>query len=431
MHVLHLQRTAAGQLVIQMLPRAAERLPGPLRFGTQSIPLRPAGLREQALIKLVAIFGNVRQQRGQRNVGAVRAGSAAGGARGHQNRTRQNGRRFKYQLLARARRTLGRRDARQQRVERDLLQHETPVVAAIVDQLLVPLAEVVVRPFAGRVIKLVRPRVERQLVQHFRIEPSLLPDLGIRGGENRHRPRDQFLIWPVGHADALDVEWNRPHAFVRIRLDLPRFEHRDGPVADVVVERFERAGDNPLRFVPRPALGQDRFERTAQENRAPQLGVCLVPQQVAVKLPISGKQMQHEQPNHRPSLAHVAKRSALKFELVHPPDEPIRQHRDRVALVGAPLLDAGKQRVEVAEKGGIARATGEIQIADHLLQETQVARVGLEVDAAHLDAAVPGIDTMTMRIVTRRRCCSSARTANHTMRACRSLFCPLNDVVSM
>ena len=31
-------------------------------------------------------------------------------------------------------------------------------------------------------------------------------------------------------------------------------------------------------------------------------------------------------------LADVAKRAALPFELVHPPREPIAEHRDRVAL---------------------------------------------------------------------------------------------------
>ena len=70
-------------------------------------------------------------------------------------------------------------DAREQRVERDLLQHEAAVVAAVVDVVQVPLAEVVVGPLAGRVIEVVRPRIERELLDQLRIEPGLVQDVGI------------------------------------------------------------------------------------------------------------------------------------------------------------------------------------------------------------------------------------------------------------
>ena len=67
----------------------------------------------------------------------------------------------------------------EQRVERDLLQHEAAVVAAVVDAVQIPLAEVVVGPLAGRVVEVVRPRVERQLFDQLRIEPGLLADFRI------------------------------------------------------------------------------------------------------------------------------------------------------------------------------------------------------------------------------------------------------------
>ncbi len=123
-----------------------------------------------------------------------------------------------------------------------------------------------------------------------------------------------------------------------------------------------------------------------------------MPEQVAVKLPIGGEQMLLQQPDHRTGLADVAKRAPLRFELVHPPPEPTAKHLDRVALpcgspCGQPSFDAGKQRVEVLEERGVARAAREIQIADHLLEETLVARIRLYDKAAHPnDAIVPGAD---------------------------------------
>ena len=106
------------------------------------------------------------KQRGQRDVRAVAIRAAAGRARGHQNRASQNGGRFEHQLVARrgarclcsaCSAAVERRDARQQRVERDLLQHEAAVVAAVVDQILVPLAEVVVGPLCRPDDRIHRP----------------------------------------------------------------------------------------------------------------------------------------------------------------------------------------------------------------------------------------------------------------------------------
>ena len=176
-------------------------------------------------------------------------------------------------------------DARQQRVERDLLQHEAAVVAAVVDVLQVPLAEVIIGPLAGRMVEVVGPRVERQLVEQLADRTRPAAEFPDRSAARIASARvDQLLVRPAGDADVVDVERNRPHALVGVRLDLPRFEHGDGPIADVVVERLERAGDDPLGFVPRPALRQNGLERPAQEQRPPQLGVRLMPQQVAMKL---------------------------------------------------------------------------------------------------------------------------------------------------
>ena len=79
--------------------------------------------------------------------------------------------------------------------------------------------------------------------------------------ENRQRALDELLVLAGRDADVVDVERDRPHALVGVRLHLPLgFEHGDGPIAEVVVERFERAVDDPLAFrsTAAPATGWPR-----------------------------------------------------------------------------------------------------------------------------------------------------------------------------
>ena len=158
----------------------------------------------------------------ERDIGAVARRAVAGGAGGHQDRAGQHGGRFEQQLVARGRGgrfapaiAVGRRiHARQQRIERDLLQHEAAIVAAVVDAVQIPLAEVVIGPLAGRVIEVVGPRIERQLFDQLRIEPGLLQNLGIGVAENRQRSLDQLFVHAGRDADIVNVQRNRPHALV-------------------------------------------------------------------------------------------------------------------------------------------------------------------------------------------------------------------------
>ena len=150
---------------------------------------------------------------------------------------------------------------------------------------------------------------------------------------------------PLATPTPRTIERNRPHPFVRIGFDVFRLEHGDRPIADVVVQLLERSADDPLGFFPRAALGQNRLQRAAQKQRPPQLRVRLMPQQVAMKLPIGGEQILVQQFDDRAGLANVAERAPLPFELVHPPRQPVAQHRDGIALSPAsarqPPLDAG------------------------------------------------------------------------------------------
>ena len=54
------------------------------------------------------------------------------------------------------------------RVQRHLLQHEAAVAARVVDLVRVPLAEMVVGPLVDRVVEVVRPRIDGQLVELVR-----------------------------------------------------------------------------------------------------------------------------------------------------------------------------------------------------------------------------------------------------------------------
>ena len=144
----------------------------------------------------------------------------------------------------------------------------------------------------------------------------------------------------------MDVERNRPDALVGVRLHLPLgFEHGDRPIAEVVVERFERAGDDPLRFAPRAALRQNGLERAAEKQRPPQLAVRLMPEQVAMKRAIGGQQVVAQQADDGACLADIAKRRRAAGKLVHPPLEPVAEDRGRLLLVVAIAFDGGEKRV--------------------------------------------------------------------------------------
>jgi hypothetical protein len=62
MHVLHLDRATAGQLVVQMLSSTAKRLSRSLCFGPQAVAKRTGRAGQQTLVKLVAVRGNTGEQ---------------------------------------------------------------------------------------------------------------------------------------------------------------------------------------------------------------------------------------------------------------------------------------------------------------------------------------------------------------------------------
>jgi hypothetical protein len=87
-NVLHLRRAAAGQFVIQVLPRAAERLPETLGLGPQPLAMLASGVSEQLLVKLVSICRDIRKQSRKSDIRAVAARTVACGSGRHEDRAR-------------------------------------------------------------------------------------------------------------------------------------------------------------------------------------------------------------------------------------------------------------------------------------------------------------------------------------------------------
>jgi hypothetical protein len=132
MDLLQLQSPAAGQFLVEVLPRAAERLPCALGFHAQPSAMRTRRVGNQLLVELVAIGRDERQQRAKRHVRVVASRTISAGAGCHEDGAGQHGRRLRHQFVVRFVVALRLFDTRQQRIERDLLQHEAAIIAAVV-----------------------------------------------------------------------------------------------------------------------------------------------------------------------------------------------------------------------------------------------------------------------------------------------------------
>ena len=77
-----------------------------------------------------------------------------------------------------------------------MLNHKSPVAAFVVDQVGIPLAEMIIRPAVDRMIEIVRSRIERQFVQGIEIEPRRSEQFAVGLPQNGQCLLDQFLIRP-------------------------------------------------------------------------------------------------------------------------------------------------------------------------------------------------------------------------------------------
>ena len=188
------------------------------------------------------------------------------------------------------------------------------------------------------------------------------------------------MVWPDGHAGAGDVQRDRPHPFVGVGLDLLLgLQHGHRPVAEEVVEPPERAGDDPVRLVPGPALGQHGLADPADEERLEQRLVGLVEQQVAMVPAIGGQDFVEDQPQHGLGLIDLAKGVGSRREAASTLGRITAPGRARWARAGDARLgavaarrrnessDQPEQGVEIRQEPGVLRPGGEIQVSDDFL----------------------------------------------------------------
>ncbi len=155
-----------------------------------------------------------------------------------------------------------------------MLQHKSPIAALVVESMWVPLAEMMIGPLVCRMVEVVSPRIDRQLVEQLRIEPGGFEHGRIGVTQQFKPPGNDFVVAPGGHSRAGDKPRDWSHPLLRIGLDLlGRVQHCHGAITEKIVQPLQGTGHDPLGFIPRPPLGQHRFGHAANEERPQQFAV--------------------------------------------------------------------------------------------------------------------------------------------------------------
>ena len=374
--VLHLQRSPPRELAVQMLPSRRERLvqSGPLR--PQPLGVRAAQAIEKLPVKGVAISGDFRQERAESRRRIVCLRAAAARARRHENDPGQHGRGLEEQFVAWQR--VGRLDPFEDRVERDLLQHESPVSPLPIEMMRIPLAEVIVRPLVYRMIEIVSPRIEGQLVEQIGIEPGGVEQPAIGASQQIERQCDDLPIPSSRDARPGDIERDRADPLVRIRLDpLRRMEHGHRAMADKIVQPREGPGDDPFRFIPRRAFRQHGLHHAADEKRPPEIAVGEMKEQIAMMLAIGRQDVVEYQPQHCPRLFRIGERGRFAGQLRELADQSAIENQGRLLRWRPFRLDLLDELIEITEHARIGRARREIQIPQHLRPDFRTIRGGV------------------------------------------------------
>ena len=170
--LLQLHGAVAGQVGVEVLAGAAERLPGRRLLLAQPGRVRPLPVARATARKTHRDSGRCAAAAwpgSSRNRGAVGPLPLTPG--GHQHRAGQDGRR----LVKRSSRSSGRAvcDAVEQGVQRDLADDVAAIAALVVEMMRVPFAEDVIRPAIDRMAVVVGAHVNGQLVEQIEIELRL------------------------------------------------------------------------------------------------------------------------------------------------------------------------------------------------------------------------------------------------------------------
>ena len=105
-----------------------------------------------------------------------------------------------------------------QRIDGDLLQHKTPVITRTIDPMGIPLPKIIIRSRVDRMVKIISPRIQCQLVESIQIElrSAQNPSRGLL--QYRQGPLDQFVIRPISNSHSTNEKRDRPEPLVLIRL---------------------------------------------------------------------------------------------------------------------------------------------------------------------------------------------------------------------
>jgi hypothetical protein len=242
MDMLELAGPPPRKLGVEMLPRPAEGLAALVALLLESLGMGAAGPGEEPLVELVAVAGDARQELGQRHRGVERRRAISADAGGHEDGAGENCGGFEQDFLGGQ--VVGVGQPLHERIKGHLLDYEAAETAVLVHLVRIPLAEVVIGTLVGRMIEIVGPRIDRQLLELHGVEAGGPQQVFVGGLEQRQRQLHDFALRAIADAGAADVDGDRPDVLVRVGLDLLRFEGGYWPVAEEIIERVERAGDD-------------------------------------------------------------------------------------------------------------------------------------------------------------------------------------------
>ena len=255
--MLDLAGPQAGERSVDVPANSPEGLPQQRGLLLEPIAVAGGQAGEQPAIEIVAVARDPGQKIAQRHGCLGRPWPMAGEPRGHQHHASEHGRRFpaEFRLRVPAARAACCGPG-QDPVERGLLHDHPPIPALFIDPGRIPEPEEIVGPAGGRMHEVEGPRIDREFLEHLKLEVGLPEQLGRCRCEDVEGPGDKVAISAMGWANAGYVERNRPHPLVRIgRRQPPVFKDRHRSPADVVVEAIDRAGDELAGIVGRGIHG--------------------------------------------------------------------------------------------------------------------------------------------------------------------------------
>jgi len=163
-------------------------------------------------------------------------------------------------------------------------------------------------------VKVKRSRIDRQLVELFRIEACLIQNLWRSCFDDLDGSSNKAFVGTSCRADFFDPNGNWANPLVRIGLDLLRFKRCHWPMPEVVVELLQ---DDVQPIRPRELhILQRRFKCPGQEKRTKQKLSPLMEQLIAVELEIGRQQVLVDKCHGVTNLTRIPKCVVILFQPV-------------------------------------------------------------------------------------------------------------------